>query len=81
MKSLAVHGSHVLEFCPFYEKLVENLHSKQFSVCYLGKVPRDTRMHLFGLFDHELQPTVGECVALVELQVSFVFEEATASLW
>ena len=74
-------GHMFLSFFPFFEKLVENLHSKRFLVFYLGKVPRDTLMHLFGLFDHELQPTVGECVALVELQVSFVFEEATASLW
>ena len=81
MKSLEVHGSHVLEFCPFYEKLAENLHSKQFSMCYLGKVPRDTLMHLFSLFDHKLQPAVGECVALVELQVTLVFEEATSSFW
>ena len=81
MKSLAVHGSHVLEFCPFYEKLVENLHSKQLLVCYLGMVPRDTTMPLFGLFDHKLQSAVGECVSLVELQISLVFEEASSSLW
>ena len=81
MKSLAVHGSHVLEFCPFYEKLLENLHPKQLLVCYLGKVPRDTLMHLFCVFDHRLQPAVGECVSLVELQITLVFEEATASIW
>ena len=81
MKSLVVHGSHVLEFCPFYEKLVENLHPKRFLVCYLRKVPRDTLMHLFSLFDHKLQPAVGERVSLVELQISFVFEEATSSFW
>ena len=50
-------------------------------MCYLGKVPRDTIMPLFGLFDHKLQPTVGERVALVELQIPLVGKEATASLW
>ena len=81
MKSLEVHGSHVLECCTFYKKLVENLHSKQLLVCYLGKVPRDTLMHLFCLFDHKLQPTVGERVARVELQVSLVGKEASSCLW
>ena len=81
MKSLEVHGSHVLECCTFYKKLVENLHSKQLLVCYLGKVPRDTLMPLFSLFDHKLQPAVGECVALVELQVPLVGKEATTSFW
>ena len=38
-------------------------------------------MLLFGLFDFTLQPTVGECVALVELQVALVGEEAATSLW
>ena len=81
MKSLVVHGSHVLEFCPFYEILVENLHPKRFLVCYLRKVPRDTLMSLFRLFDHKLQSAVGERVALVELQISLVFEEASSGFW
>ena len=38
-------------------------------------------MLLFGLFDPTLQPTVGECVALVELQVALIGEEAVTSLW
>ena len=38
-------------------------------------------MYLFGLFDPTLQPTVGEGVALVELQVALVGEEAATSLW
>ena len=38
-------------------------------------------MLLLGLFDHAFQPAVGERVALVELQISFVFEEASSSLW
>ena len=38
-------------------------------------------MLLFGLFDPTLQPTVGEGVALVELQVALIGEEAATSLW
>ena len=38
-------------------------------------------MLLFGLFDPTLQPTVGEGVALVELEVALICEEAATSLW
>ena len=38
-------------------------------------------MYLFGLFDPTLQPTVGKGVALVELKVALVGEEAATSLW
>ena len=48
---------------------------------YLGKIPWDAVELFFGPFDHTLQPTVGECVALVELQVPLVCKEATASFW
>ena len=47
--------------------------------CYLGKVPWDAFILLFGLFDVALQPTVGKCIALVELQITLVGEEATSS--
>ena len=36
-------------------------------------------MLLFGLFDCALQSTVGECVALVKLQITLVSEEAASS--
>ena len=48
---------------------------------YLWKEPRNTLVLFLGLFDHALQPTVGERVSLVELQISFVFEEASSSFW
>ena len=51
------------------------------SECYLGKVPWDALMLLFSLFDHALQSTVGECVALVELETTLIVEEATPSFW
>ena len=38
-------------------------------------------MLLFSLFDHALQSTVGECVALVKLQITLVSEEAASSFW
>ena len=38
-------------------------------------------MLLFGLFDCALQSTVGECVALVKLQITLVGEEAASSFW
>ena len=38
-------------------------------------------MLLFGLFDLALKPTVGEGVALVELEVALLSEEAATSLW
>ena len=49
--------------------------------CYLGKVPWDALILLFSLFDHALQSTVGECVALVKLQITLVGEEAASSFW
>ena len=38
-------------------------------------------MLLFSLFDLALQSTVGECIALVKLQISLVSEEAASSFW
>ena len=51
------------------------------SECYLGKIPWDALMLLFSLFYHALQSTVGECVSLVELQITLVSEEAASSFW
>ena len=51
------------------------------SECYLGKILWDALMLLFSLFDHALQSTVGECVALVELQITLVSEETASSFW
>ena len=44
-------------------------------------MPWDAVVLLLSLLDPTLQPTVGECVALVELQVALVGEEAATSLW
>ena len=38
-------------------------------------------MLLFSLFDLALQSTVGECIALVKLQITLVSEEAASSFW
>ena len=46
---------------------------------HLGKVPWDAFILLFDLFDVALQPAVGECIAVVELQITLVSEEATSS--
>ena len=44
-------------------------------------MPWDAIVLLLSLLDPTLQPTVGEGVALVELQVALVGEEAATSLW
>ena len=44
-------------------------------------MPWDATVLLLSLLDPTLQPTVGECVALVELQVALVGEETATSLW
>ena len=44
-------------------------------------MPWDALVLLLSLFDPTLQPTVGEGVALVKLQVALVGEEAATSLW
>ena len=48
---------------------------------YLGKIPGDALVPLFGLFDLALKLAVDEGVALVELEVALVGEEAATSLW
>ena len=42
-------------------------------------MPWDAFVFLFRLFDAAFQPTVGEGVALVELEVAFVIEETATS--
>ena len=44
-------------------------------------MPWDAFVFLFRLFDGTFQPTVGEGVAFVEVQVAFVGEEAATILW
>ena len=44
-------------------------------------MPRDTLILFLGLFDPTFQPTIRECVALVELKVALIGEEAATSLW
>ena len=44
-------------------------------------MPRDTLILFLGLFDPAFQPTIRECVALVELKVALIGEEAATSLW
>ena len=44
-------------------------------------MPWDAVVFLLSLFDGTLQPTVGEGVAFVEVQVAFVGEEAATILW
>ena len=51
------------------------------SESHLGEVPWDAFILLFGLFDPALKPTVGKCIALVELQITLVSEEAASSFW
>ena len=51
------------------------------SPTHLRKMPWDAIVLLLSLSDSALQPTVGECVALVELQVALVGEEAASSFW
>ena len=44
-------------------------------------MPWDAFVFFLSLFDGTFQPTVGEGVAFVEIQVAFVGEEAATSLW
>ena len=44
-------------------------------------MPWDAVVLLFSFFDATFQPTVGEGVAFVEVQVAFVGEEAATILW
>ena len=44
-------------------------------------MPWDAIVLLLSLLDPTLQPTVGEGVALVELKVALIGEEAATSLW
>ena len=50
-------------------------------VYHLGKVPWDAVVLVFSLLDPTLQPTVGEGVAFVEVQVALISEEAVPSAW
>ena len=44
-------------------------------------MPWDAFVFFLSLFDATFQPTVGEGVAFVEVQVTFVSEEAATILW
>ena len=44
-------------------------------------MPWDAVVLLLSLLDPALETTVGECVALVELKVALIGEEAATSLW
>ena len=44
-------------------------------------MPWDAFVLLFSFFDPTFQPTVGEGVAFVEVQVAFICEEAATILW
>ena len=44
-------------------------------------MPWDAVVLLFSLLDPALETTVGECVALVKLQITLVSEEAASSFW
>ena len=44
-------------------------------------MPGDAVVLFLCLFDATFQPTVGEGVAFVEVQVAFVGEEAATILW
>ena len=44
-------------------------------------MPRDAIVLLLSHSDPALQPTVGKGVALVELKVALIGEEAATSLW
>ena len=48
---------------------------------HLWEMPWDAVELLLSLFDPTLQTAVGEGVALVELQITLVGEEAATSLW
>ena len=45
-------------------------------VYHLRKIPRCAVVLVFSLLDPTLQPTVGEGVAFVEVQVALISEEA-----
>ena len=68
-------GHMLLSFFPECQIL------SKLSPTHLWKMPWDATVLLLSLLDPTLQPTVGECVALVELQVALVGEEAATSLW
>ena len=44
-------------------------------------MPRDAFVFLFRLFDPTFKATVGEGVALVELEVALIVEKAATSFW
>ena len=44
-------------------------------------MPRDAIVLLLSHSDSTLQPTVGKCVALVELETSLICEEAAPGFW
>ena len=74
MKTLDVHGVHVVEFFPFSEETYFLIDW----VCthtHLGKIPWNAFMPLLRISDCTLQSTVGEGVALVELKVAFISEK------
>ena len=77
MKSIELHGSHVVEFSPFDINL--------FSLIWSWWLPWEDAMGCIcgsGSFCYAaLQPTVREGVALVEVKMALVVEEAPASLW
>ena len=80
MKSLEVHGSHVIESPPFVVSEWEFLSPDLVGHTHLGKMPWNAFVLLFGLFDPALKPTVGEGVALIELQVHVVVEKTPTGL-
>ena len=81
MKSLEVHGSQVIESPPFVVSKWEFLSPDLVGHTHLGKMPWDAFVLFFGLFDPALKPTVGEGVALIELQVHVVVEKTPTGLW
>ena len=44
-------------------------------------MPWNAIVFLFNLFDHALQPTVGEGVVLIEVKVTLVSEETSSIFW
>ena len=44
-------------------------------------MPWDAFVLFFSFFDATFQPTVGEGVAFVEVEIAFVGEEAATILW
>ena len=79
MKSLEVHGSHVIESPPFVVSEWEFLSPDLVGHTHLGKMPWDAVVLLFSLHDAAFQSTVGEGVTLVKLKVAFIVEKTPTS--